>query len=74
MGDTITLHGTESDLVMDVILMEVIDPAKASGFSVRGRTIAGVSKAGVGVRLGVELDRQGGSTSANRTIFPESTS
>lgn len=32
VGDTITLHGTESDLVMDVTLMEVIDPAKAQRF------------------------------------------
>lgn len=32
VGDTITLHGTDSGLMMDGTLMEVIDPAKAERF------------------------------------------
>jgi len=49
VGDTITLHGTDSGLVMDVTLMEVIDPAKAQRFFGPGK-----NKRLVAARLRVE--------------------
>jgi hypothetical protein len=49
VGDTITLHGADSGLVMDVTLMEVIDPAKAQRFFGPGK-----NKRLVAIRLRVE--------------------
>jgi hypothetical protein len=49
LGDTITLHGSDSGLVMDVTLMEVINPAKAPRFFGPGK-----NKRLVAVRLRVE--------------------
>lgn len=49
VGDTITLHGTDSGLMMDVTLMEVIDPAKAGRFFGPGK-----NERLVAVRLRVE--------------------
>jgi hypothetical protein len=49
IGDTITLNGTDDGLVMDVTLMEVIDPAKAQRYFGPGK-----NERLVAVRLRVE--------------------